>query len=372
VVATWGGTSRGEISLASDLDVLWWSPGPVAAPRVVAKSAAYVDVIRCTGDRDRLRDWATSNGTDLAGVLFARRPRGPAVLVEEFVDVRQRLWDDSRRRALMFVHLVSVACRAPSSQPSLRRAKFDEGGTRGWAWLGDCCRLLTGSPGTSTLRKLQNAVDDGLVGRDVLDAWRRAWRRRVAEERGEPGDGIPAADVAIWRAAVGSLLETAAPWLAESLDVPRPALAAIAESVTSGRSGVIASAAPVSSAHRMLAWMWGEPPTDAELAAALGAPDAWWTANAVLANPESGSDLILALLDHVSQHGEWWRDRNLILYSLRHSSADARVADLVDGLAQHLRDLDLRELRHLRTRLERGRTPDEGHLPDLRRSPLGR
>lgn len=353
VVATWGGTSRAEISVASDLDVFWWNARDATPPSIIVRTAAYLDIIKFCGESVDLRAWATSNATDLAGVLFARDPRGDGTLVSEFEGIQDDLWSDLRIRALLLVHLVSGAALSPAAQPLARHAKFAEGATRSWTWLADSWCLYEGVRSRSTSAKLRAAVERGIFSSQVLGAWERAWMRRLAEEREGAVAAVPPSDLAIWRSAATRLLEAAREWLEEALSLPNGLLHTVIEALK------IRETVPKFSAlsgdlfpSRMLSWMWGEPPDACELGSALLGQDAWWVANAVLANPATKAEAIIAILQHVRDDCELWRDRNLILYSIRHTAAEERIARLIGAFEPNLRSIDRQDLAKLYHRLE--------------------
>lgn len=350
VVATWGGTARGEMTRCSDLDLLCWNPGGQNLPDLPATRFAYLDLVTCSDDRSALATWAKANATDLHAVMFSRCLAGSRERVAQFEEVRASLWQDFTLRAREIFHLVATSIRVASmyGQTLYRPEKFSLGATRCWTVLAECGQLFVGtqnpSPTDATLLRMTYS---GLASPQATPAFTHAMKLRRMCEDGEARfadldhEYKMLADQYLGEAA--RLLLAITPWIQRHAPLSSKTLDRLSTELL--RVPSTANPDVIQPKNETEAMMSAFLAADAEELESLLQPGAsWWVRHAAILNPASTPTVLHSIIDDIVHGQTWWPDRNLILYAIRHPAADKGLLDRLRALEHRLRPMDIEAL----------------------------
>ncbi|MEV6927474.1 hypothetical protein AB0M46_23625 [Dactylosporangium sp. NPDC051485] len=351
LVATWGGTARGEMTRLSDLDLFCWNPRRTPLPELMVRHAAYLDLVTCDDDRAGLHRWATSNATDLHAVMFAR-PLGPptARSAAQFDEVVEALWADQALRAREVYHLVatSIAGGRLYGAGMYRPEKFAVGATRCWSALAECGQLILGiRHGAGTEAMLRSLAADGLLTPTAVTSFQQAMRFRLKCEEGEATFAELASAYneleAHYLTCAGDLIRAGGPWLQRHAPLTPKTFARLGSALLAAPRwpALAAQSSPTGKAEAMMHAFLAD--NSAELRTLLGQPrhgSNWWVRHAAILNAHCDPRTLESIVDAVVRTGGWWANRNLILYAIRHPAADAQLLDRLRGMAQQLRPMD--------------------------------
>jgi hypothetical protein len=368
VIATWGGTARGEATPRSDLDLLCWNPEGAVLPEVAVRRASYLDLVTCVGDASGLILWARSNATDLHALMFSRVIGGSPALFSSFRRVSQTLWRDSTIRAREVYHLLATCVALPQLHGrSLQRPeKFALGGTRCWTALAECGSLISG-------RIHHQATEPALRELAALDAvdprapaaFAAAMRLRVGCEHGEidfdDQDAAYEELSSVFLSSARRLLARHSAWLGAHAGPERESLRRLTSELLRSDDGctghavdaaALTGATTPSETEIMLRALTAG--SRKEVADALASPhgDSWWVRHAAIMNAHTHDDTLRLMIRHTSRNGQWWADRNLILYAIRHPNASRLLLEDIVRTCHGLRLMDVQAIRARRATLD--------------------
>ncbi|WP_129310686.1 hypothetical protein [Streptomyces sp. L2] len=378
VIATWGGTARAEMTARSDLDLMCWNPSGAPLPEVDLGGGRYLDLVTCSGDASRLRSWARTNATDLHAVMFSRPVGGDPALLPAFQEAVGTLWRDATLRAREVVHLLATATALPRVHgPHLQRPeKFGLGGTRGWTALGECEALVDGRlRHRTTTAALTALAAGGEADPCAPDAFAAAMLlRRRCESGGATYDdhrAVYALLSSLYLSSARRLLTDRLPWLREHAATEVATLRRLSDGLL-GDSGLGGTEPPDTTDP----WAAGEGCSETEtmlrvftarshrdVAVLLASPHggSWWVRHAALMNPWTDAEALRRIIRHTERSGDWWGDRNLVLYAIRHPNSSFDLLDDIVRICPGLRLMDLEAVRVRRATLD-----FSDHTPKLR------
>lgn len=350
VVATWGGTSRWEMTRRSDLDLLCWNPNKVHLPELTARHAAYLDLVICDDDQTGLRKWATANATDMHAVMFARRLGREGGRSKQFADVVDTLWRDEKIRAREVYHLVATSIALPRlcGAETYRPEKFALGATRCWSALAECGQLIAGTRSDdSTEDTLRKMAFKGLVSQTAASSFRRAMiLRRRCEDGHSSFGGVANAFMLLgenYRACAAELIRANLPWLQRHAPLARPTFELLGAALLGAaeRAALPAPRTSLGEAETMMrcflsqdrSQIWG-------MVTASPYRASWWVRHAAIMNPHCSPATLTFIIDDAIRAGRLWPDRNLILYAIRHPAADQTLLERLHGIEHQLRPMD--------------------------------
>jgi hypothetical protein len=335
VLAAWGATARRETTRLSDMDILCWNPQRVALPEMNVRQAAYLDLVHCETDRAGLRAWALANSTDLNAVMFARVIRATGPSAAQFAEIVESLWCDDAVRARSVYHILAASINVARLhvQCRYRPEKFALGASR--------CNL----------RRMARAR---LVPSSAPDAF--LWSMRL---RRQCEDGVACfAELAQEYAALGEaflacaadLITACLPWLQAHAPLTPGTLARVGSDLFGAScwpvSDGLARATGEAEAMMRVFMAHDDQQVRHELSTSPHG-SSWWIRYAAVVAAATGAATLRSIVDAVIRHSDWWTDRNLILYAMRHPAADADLLDRIREIRHQLRPIDLIALSEL-------------------------
>lgn len=350
VVATWGGTARGEMTRLSDLDLFCWNPRQTPLPELTTRHAAYVDLVTCDGDQAGLRRWATANATDLHAVMFAQRLGLDTGRSAQFSAVVEALWRDHALRAREVYHLVATSIRVGRlyGLRTYRPEKFAVGATRCWSVLAECGQLSVGVRHNSgTEDNLRHLASGGLVNQTAITAFQRAMRLRRWCEDGKATFMELASEYASlgehYLTCARELVLAVQPWLQRHAPLTRATFARLGSELLNVPHWPPLTGPPSLTGETEVMMRAFLAQDSTEVRALLQQPEhgqSWWVRHAAILNEHCDPCTLRSVVDAVAQTERWWPDRNLILYVIRHPSADEQLLDHIRAMTHRLRPMD--------------------------------